>query len=159
MDYCALCFDHPQPIECTVVGTARLDGIEGGRRILGELEIQGPVRLHFVEVTVRQRSCLSGEWVLHAITVCNRSSLPLDLVRITGGTAGFLAGSVRINGQGQPQEGPQAGVEIPGLGPGCEVLLTWQEELPEDGILQEAPVRVSYHYRFGGQTLDGETRI
>lgn len=50
MDYCELCFDRPQPLECRGLGKVRLDAVEGGRRLLGELEIRGPVRLHFVEV-------------------------------------------------------------------------------------------------------------
>ena len=49
MDYCELCFDRPQPLECRGLGKVRLDAVEGGRRLLGELEIRGPVRLHFVE--------------------------------------------------------------------------------------------------------------
>ena len=42
MDYCELCFDRPQPLECRGLGKVRLDAVEGGRRLLGELEIRGP---------------------------------------------------------------------------------------------------------------------
>lgn len=144
MDYCELCFDRPQPLECRGLGKVRLDAVEGGRRLLGELEIRGPVRLHFVEVEAHRRTWFSGDRALYAVTVYNRSSLPMDRVVVSGGTSAFLEGSVRINGLSQPMEEPGAGVEIPGLDAGCEAVITWQEGLraedPERGSLK-APYR------------------
>ena len=106
MDYCELCFDRPQPLECRGLGKVRLDAVEGGRRLLGELEIRGPVRLHFVEVEAHRRTWFSGDRALYAVTVYNRSSLPMDRVVVSGGTSAFLEGSVRINGLSQPMEEP-----------------------------------------------------
>ena len=147
MDYCELCFDRPQPLECRGLGKVRLDAVEGGRRLLGELEIRGPVRLHFVEVEAHRRTWFSGDRALYAVTVYNRSSLPMDRV------------SVRINGLSQPMEEPGAGVEIPGLDAGCEAVITWQEGLRAEEPLREEPVEVRYEYQFGGEQMDGKTQV
>ena len=159
MDYCELCFDRPQPLECRGLGKVRLDAVEGGRRLLGELEIRGPVRLHFVEVEAHRRTWFSGDRALYAVTVYNRSSLPMDRVVVSGGTSAFLEGSVRINGLSQPMEEPGVGVEIPGLDAGCEAVITWQEGLRAEEPLREEPVEVRYEYQFGGEQMDGNTPV
>ena len=159
MDYCELCFDRPQPLECRGLGKVRLDAVEGGRRLLGELEIRGPVRLHFVEVEAHRRTWFSGDRAVYAVTVYNRSSLPLARVVVSGGTSAFLEGSVRINGLSQPMEEPGAGVEIPGLDAGCEAVITWQEGLRAEEPLREEPVEVRYEYQFGGEQMDGKTQV
>ena len=44
MDYCELCFDRPQPLECRGLGKVRLDAVEGGR--LARLAGRIPRKLH-----------------------------------------------------------------------------------------------------------------
>lgn len=159
MDYCEFCLDSPQPIECTLMGTVLLDGTDGERRLLGELEVAGPARIHYVQVRARQRTWLSGERVLYAITVYNASSLPLSRVTVTGGGGDFLEGTVRLDGLPLLQSNPTVGVELAGLGPGCEAMITWQEGVPQDGILRKHPAGVVYEYRFGDRDLGGETCV
>lgn len=158
MDYCELCFDRPQPLVCQGEGRVRLDALDGRRRLLGELEFHGPVTLHFVEVDAARRMWYSEDRALYAVTVYNRSSLPMDRVVVSGGTGRFLDGSVRINGLSQSRENPGAGVELPGLDAGCEAVVTWQERLPQGTSLEETPAQVRYEYRFGGERLEGETQ-
>lgn len=158
MDYCELCFDRPQPLVCQGRGRVRLDASDGKRRLLGELEIDAPVALHLVEVEAARRTWYSGDRALNAVTVYNRSSLPMDRVTVSGGSDRFLDGSVRINGLSQTGEDPVAGVAAPGLDAGCEVVVTWQELLEPGALPKEAPVLVRFEYRFGGESLSGETR-
>lgn len=158
MDYCELCFDRPQPLVCQGRGRVRLDARDGKRRLLGEWEIDAPVTLHFVEVEAVRRTWYSGDRALYAVTVYNRSSLPMDRVTVSGGSGRFLDGSVRINGIAQTGEDPAAGVEVPGLDAGCEVVVTWQERLEPGALPEETPVLVRYGYRFGGESLSGETQ-
>lgn len=158
MDYCELCFDRPAPLECRGKGRVRLDAADGRRRLLGELEIDAPVTLHFVEVQAVRRTWYSGDRALCAVTVYNRSSLPMDRVTVSGGDGGFLDGTVRVNGLSQAGEDPAAGVEVPGLDAGCEVVITWQEALEPGALPREVPALVRYAYRFGGEALEGETQ-
>lgn len=157
MDYCELCFDRPKPLECQGLGWIRLDAMDGNRRLLGEVRVQGPVKLHYVEISAVRRTWFSGDRALYAVTVYNRSSLPMERVVVTGGSDAFLEGSVRVNGMSQPLENPTSGLEIPGLDAGCEAVLTWQESVSPPGERKEAPVHVSYEYHFGGDTMSGET--
>ena len=156
MDYCTLSYHRPEPLACQGEGRMRLDAWDGRRRLLGELVFQAPVELHFVEVEAARRSWLGQDRALYAVSVCNRSSLPLDRVTVAGGGAA-LPGTVRINGLPQPEADPALGVEIPGLDAGAEVVVTWQGPLPGEG--EEPPVTVHYQYRFGGETLQGENRV
>lgn len=156
MDYCELCFDRPQPLECRGLGKIRLDAIDGSRRLLGEAEIRGPVKLHYVEISAVRRTWFSGDRALYAVTVYNRSSLPMERVVVSGGSDAFLEGSVRANGMSQPFEDPLFGLEIPGLDAGCEAVLTWQEQILPDREKKEASVQVRYEYHFGGEAYSGE---
>ena len=156
MDYCTLSYHRPEPLACQGEGRMRLDAWDGRRRLLGELVFQAPVELHFVEVEAARRSWLGQDRALYAVTVCNRSSLPLDRVTVAGGGAA-LPGTVRINGLPQPEADPALGVEVPGLDAGAEAVITWQGPLPGEGE-GEPPMTAAYEYRFGGDTLRGEAR-
>ena len=112
-----------------------------------------------MEVEAHRRTWFSGDRALYAVTVYNRSSLPMDRVVVSGGTSAFLEGSVRINGLSQPMEEPGVGVEIPGLDAGCEAVITWQEGLRAEEPLREEPVEVRYEYQFGGEQMDGKTQV
>ena len=48
MDFCDICLDPPRPLEGRITGAVRLDAVEGNRRLLAELPLREPVRLHFV---------------------------------------------------------------------------------------------------------------
>ena len=150
MDLCDICLDPPRPLEGRITGAVRLDAVEGNRRLLAELPLREPVRLHFVEVAVRERLWEAAERTVRVVTVYNRSSLPLSEVEVAGG--GAVPGSVRLNGLPEPEADPAAGVVLPGLGAGCAAALTWEVE---DGGERE-PVRVRYQYLFAGETLTGE---
>ena len=150
MDFCDICLDPPRPLEGRITGAVRLNAVEGNRRLLAELPLRGTVRLHFVEVTARERLWEAAERTVRVVTVYNRSSLPLTRVEVACG--GAIPGSVRINGLAEPEADPGAGVVLPGLGAGCAATLTWEVE---DGGERE-PVRVGYQYLFEGEVLTGE---
>ena len=156
MDYCTISYHRPEPLVCQGEVRARLDAWDGRRRLLGDLVFQAPAVLQFVEVEAVRRSWLGRDQALYAVTVCNRSSLPLDRVTVTGAGA-VLTGTVRLNGLPQPEADPALGVEIPGLDAGAEAVVTWQGPLPNEGG-GEPPVTAAYEYRFGGDTLRGEVR-
>lgn len=132
MNYCDVCYDRPQPLELQL-------------------------RLHYVEVELHRKVWFSGERALYAVTVYNRSSLPMERVLVSGGSAAFLDGSVRVNGLPEPEAGPDRGIEVPGLDAGGQVLVTWEEGLVPGESLEEQPVRAVYDYRFGGRLRQGET--
>lgn len=152
MDYCDICFDPPKPIECTAAGTVRLDAVDGERRLLGDVAFREPVRLHFIEVAATRRLWTSDRWALCAVTVYNRSSLPLQRVSVAPGAPAFLDGTIRVNGVAA---GPEGAV-VPGLGPGCAAVVTWETEnaVPEGEL---DPGEVDYEYRFGGEAMTGKT--
>lgn len=111
MDFCDICLDPPRPLEGRITGAVRLDAVEGNRRLLAELPLREPVRLHFVEVAVRERLWEAAERTVRVVTVYNRSSLPLSEVEVAGG--GAVPGSVRLNGLPEPEADPAAGVVCP----------------------------------------------
>ena len=151
MDYCDICFDPPRPLEGRITGAVRLDAVVCGRRLLAELPLKEPVRLHFVEVKARQRVWEAAERSIRIVTVYNRSSLPLTEVTVTCG--GAVPGSVRVNGLPEPEADPAQGAVLPGLGAGCAATVTG--ELEEAGARES--VRVGYRWRFAGDMLAGET--
>lgn len=154
MDVCDICFDPPRPLETLASGTVLLDAVDGERRLLGELAFREPVRLHFIEVAATRRVWTSEDWVLCAVTVYNRSSLPLQQVFVDPGAAAFLDGTVRVNGV----PAGDAGAVILGLGPGCAAVVTW--ELCASRHLVAAslpPARCDYEYRFAGAPMAGTT--
>ena len=75
MDFCDICLDPPRPLEGRITGAVRLDAVEGNRRLLAELPLREPVRLHFVEVAVRERLREAAERTVRVATVYNRTSL------------------------------------------------------------------------------------
>lgn len=158
MDHCELCFDRPEPLACQVEGRFRIDAVDGPRRLLGELEVRAPTPLHFVEVGAARRSWRSGGRVLQAVTVYNRSSLPMDRLTLSTGGGDFLPGTVRVNGLLQEGADPAGGVVIPGLDAGCEVVVTWQEVPPDPSAGEETSILIRYEYRFGEERLDGRIR-
>lgn len=153
MDVCDICFDPPQPLESFASGTVRLDTRDGQRRLLGEAVFRTPVRLHCVEVTVSRRLWTAEDWVLCAVTVYNRSSLPLRTVTVSSGASAFLGGSIRVNGV---PAGPEGAV-VTGLGPGCAAVVTWEVKgsNPENA---PPPAVAEYEYRFGGQVMSGRAQ-
>ena len=156
MDQCAFCLHRPEPLLCRWEGDLRLEAVDGPRRLLGVFSPQGTPLLHFVELGGETRTWPDGEGLVRAVTVYNRSSLPLDRVTVAGGGAA-LPGTVRINGLPQPEADPALGVEVPGLDAGAEAVITWQGPLPGEGE-GEPPMTAAYEYRFGGDTLRGEAR-
>lgn len=125
MDYCDICYDRPRPLVIHVIG-----------------------------VTAKKRVWFSGDRAVYAVTVHNRSTLPLTRVTITGGGAAFLDGSVRVNGLPEAEAAPGRGIVVPGLDAGGQVLVAWEEE-PQPR-LTEAPVTVGYAYQLDGETRTGE---
>ena len=157
MDHCALSFQRPEPLVCQGVGRVRLDAREGDRRLLGELVFQAPVELHHVEVEAKCRCWPGREGAVYAVTVRNRSSLPLDWASVS--TAGAAPGApVRVDGLLQPEADLGLGVELPGLDAGAEAVVTWQGPLPPPGR-EAPPVTVSYRCRFAGEELEGEVSL
>ena len=144
MDYCTISYHRPEPLVCQGEGRARLDAWDGRRRLLGELVFQAPVTLHFVEVEAVRRSWLGQDRALYAVTVCNRSSLPLDRVEVVPDGA-IEPGSLRI--EGRTAEEPV----LPGLAAGGQALLTWRE--PAGGASQSIGLR--YRYTFAGEVREG----
>lgn len=151
MDYCDICFDPPKPLECTASGTVRLDAVDGERRLLGDLAFRENVRLHYVEVAATRRVWSSDRWALCAVTVYNRSSLALQRVVVTPGASAFLDGIIRVNGVAVGDEG----AVVPGLGPGCAAVVTWEAENEAPGEGELSLCKVDYEYRFGGEAMTG----
>ena len=85
-----------------------------------------------------------GEGLVRAVTVYNRSSLPLDRVEVVPDGA-IEPGSLRI--EGRPAEEPV----LPGLAAGGQALLTWRE--PASGTAQAIGLR--YRYTFAGEVREG----
>lgn len=152
MDVCDICFDPPKPLETVATGTLRLDAWDGERRLLGEAAFREPVRLHYVAVDVKRRVWTSEGWTLCAVTVYNRSSLPLTRVLVSPGAAAFSGGLIRVNGVPAAEDGPV----LSGLGPGCAAVLTW-ETRPADAPSERdlLPASAEYEYRFAGQPMAG----
>lgn len=125
MDYCDICFDRPQPLV-----------------------------IHFIDLEAKKRVWFSGDRAVYTVTVQNRSTLPMTQVKLTGGSAAFLGGSVRVNGLPEREASPGRGILLPGLDAGGRALVSWEEE--NGSALTEAPVTVTYEYGFCGETLTGE---
>ena len=80
MDQCAFCLHRPEPLLCRWEGDLRLEAVDGPRRLLGVFSPQGTSLLHFVELGGETRTWPDGEGLVRAVTVYNRSSLPMDRV-------------------------------------------------------------------------------
>ena len=120
MDQCAFCLHRPEPLLCRWEGNLRLEAADGPRRLLGIFSPQGESQLHFVELGGETRIWPDGDSLIRAVTVYNRSSLPMEWVGVDPGGA-IQPDSLRIGGQ--KAETP----ELPGLAAGGQALLTWRE--------------------------------
>lgn len=144
MDQCAFCLHRPEPLLCRWEGDLRLEAVDGPRRLLGVFSPQGTSLLHFVELGGETRTWPDGEGLVRAVTVYNRSSLPMDRVEVApDGT--IEPGSLRIEG------GPAEEPVLPGLAAGGQALLTWRE--PASGTAQAIGLR--YRYTFAGEVREG----
>ncbi|MGN8969118.1 hypothetical protein [Intestinimonas sp. HCP28S3_D6] len=144
MDQCAFCLHRPEPLLCWWEGDLRLEAADGPRRLLGVLSPRGTSLLHFVELGGETRTWPDGEGLVRAVTVYNRSSLPMDQVEVApDGT--IEPGSLRI--EGRPAEEPV----LPGLAAGGQALFTWRE--PAAGTSQVIGLR--YRYTFSGEVREG----
>lgn len=144
MDHCVFCFHPAEPLLCRWEGTLRLEAADGPRRLLGAFSPRGEALLHVVEVEGECRSWPDGDGLVRAVTVYNRSSLPLEWVEVAPGGE-VLPESLRI--EGQPAERP----ELPGLAAGGQALFTWREA----GGGSAAPLLLRYRYRFDGGLREG----
>lgn len=144
MDQCAFCLHRPEPLLCWWEGDLRLEAADGPRRLLGILSPQGTSLLHFVELGGETRTWPDGEGLVRAVTVYNRSSLPMDRVEVAPDGA-IEPGSLRI--EGRTAEEPV----LPGLAAGGQALLTWRE--PADGASQS--IGLHYRYTFAGEVREG----
>ncbi|HIY73542.1 hypothetical protein [Intestinimonas butyriciproducens] len=142
MDHCAFCLHRPEPLLCRWEGDLRLEAADGPRRLLGVFSPQGESLLHFVELGGETRTWPDGDGLTRAVTVYNRSSLPMDWVGVEPSEA-IQPGSLRI--EGQLAEAP----ELPGLAAGGQALLTWHESAGT------APQTIGLRYRY---TFAGEIR-
>ena len=152
MDVCDICFDPPRPLETVATGSVRMDAWDGDRRLLGEVSFREPIRLHYVEVEVKRRLWSSESWTLCAVTVYNRSSLPLNRVVVSPGSSAFSDGTIRVNGGAAGDGGPV----LSGLGPGCAAVVTWETrraDAPDERDIR--PASAEYEFRFGGQSMTG----
>lgn len=148
MDQCAFCLHRPEPLLCRWEGDLRLEAVDGPRRLLGVFSPQGTSLLHFVELGSETRTWPDGEGLVRAVTVYNRSSLPMDRVEVApDGT--IEPGSLRI--EGRPAEEPV----LPGLAAGGQALLTWRE--PAGGAAQTIGLR--YRYTFAGEVREGSCTL
>ena len=145
MDHCALCLNRPEPLSCRWEGSFRLEAGDGQRRLLGVFTPDGPAQLHFVEVEGESRAWPDG---VRAVTVYNRSSLPMDLVEVDPGGE-ILPDSLRV--EGQPAQRP----ELPGLDAGAQALFTWREQAPP----APGAIRIRCRYRFAGETREEERAL
>ena len=144
MDQCAFCLHRPEPLLCRWEGDLRLEAADGPRRLLGVFSPQGTSLLHFVELGGETRTWPDGDGLVRAVTVYNRSSLPMDRVEVApDGT--IEPGTLRI--EGRPAEEPV----LPGLGAGGQALLTWRE--PAGGVSRSVSLR--YRYTFAGEVREG----
>lgn len=120
MDHCVFCLHRPEPLLCRWEGELRLEAADGPRRLLGVFSPGGEALLHFVELAGETRTWPDGDGLVRAVTVCNRSSLPLDRVEVVPDGA-IEPGSLRV--EGAPAETP----ELAGLAAGGQALFTWRE--------------------------------
>ena len=149
MDVCMVNYGRPEPVEGRVEGVLRLDVRAGECRLLGELRLREPVRLHRVELAGSVRVWEVGGRRLRGVRVYNRSTLPMDQVMVTAEEAPFVAGTVRVNGESRPLDGPAEGIVLPGLDAGGSGIVTWQESAAA------APrVLLRGTYRFGAEQLE-----
>ena len=144
MDHCVFCLHRPEPLLCRWEGELRLEAADGPRRLLGVFSPGGEALLHFVELAGETRTWPDGDGLVRAVTVCNRSSLPMEWVGVEPDGA-IQPGRLRI--EGQPAERP----ELSGLSAGGQALLTWRE--PADGLSRNITLR--YRYTFAGESREG----
>lgn len=144
MDQCAFCFHRPEPLLCRWEGDLRLEAADGPRRLLGVFSPQGTSLLHFVEVGGETRTWPDGDGFVRAVTVYNRSSLPMDQVEVM--PDGFVEpDSLRV--EGRPAEEPV----LPGLAAGGQALLTWREPAGS----RSKTIALRYRYTFAGEVREG----
>ena len=148
MDQCAFCLHQPEPLLCRWEGDLRLEAADGPRRLLGVFSPQGTSQLHFVELGGETRTWPDGDGLVRAVTVCNRSSLPMDRVEVVpDGT--IEPDSLRM--EGRPAEEPV----LPGLAAGGRAEFTWRE--PAGGVSQTIGLR--YRYTFAGEVREGSCTL
>lgn len=124
MDQCVFCLHPPEALRCRWEGELRLEAADGPRRLLGVFSPGGEALLHFVELAGETKVWPDGEALVRAVTVCNRSSLPMEWVGVEPGGA-ILPDSLRV--EGQPARTP----ELAGLAAGGRALFTWREPAGE----------------------------
>ncbi|MGN1003542.1 MAG: DUF11 domain-containing protein, partial [Oscillospiraceae bacterium] len=99
--------------------------------------VSEPVVTHLVDValdkTVRPACARCGQTVHCTITLCNRSSVPVQNLRLTDPDTESLldVGTVFYNGQPIRDGSLGQGVLIPGIGAGCRAVLTFDAVVPE----------------------------
>ncbi|MGN0968235.1 MAG: DUF11 domain-containing protein, partial [Oscillospiraceae bacterium] len=134
-DYCPICPDPPAPLTNTAAVTGRYSCAPG---CSGEVSaVSEPVVIQLVDVTldktVRPACARCGQTVHYTVTLCNRSSVPVQRIRFTDPDIGSLldVGTVFYNGQPIRDGSLDRGVLIPGIGAGCCAWLTFDAVIPD----------------------------
>ena len=148
MDHCVFCLHRPEPLTGRWEGALRLEAADGPRRLLGVFSPGGEALLHFVELAGETRTWPDGDGLVRAVTVYNRSSLPLDRVEAVSDGA-VEPGSLRV--EGQPAQTP----ELAGLAAGGQALFTWREPAGEAA----RTIVLRGRYTFAGQEREITCRL
>lgn len=148
MDHCVFCLHRPEPLLCRWEGALRLEAADGPRRLLGIFSPGGEALLHFVELAGETRTWPDGDGLVRAVTVYNRSSLPLDRVEAASDGA-VEPGSLRV--EGQPAQTP----ELAGLTAGGQALFTWREPAGDTA----GTILLRGRYTFAGQEREITCRL
>lgn len=133
---CSFCNPIPTPLvnRAEVTGTYTCPvGCTGAITAVSEETVT-----EVVNVTLDKSVCptcvRAGDTVRYTITLCNRSSVPITGVWITDPDIEALldVGTICVNGRPVAEGSLRAGIQIPRVGAGCCVAVTFEATVPED---------------------------